>query len=64
METIARHYTSPATPPKLVVQLNGAVSSGPAPTAICLRCGGNIGHAAIRLVTFGWGRVAPSNLRR
>ena len=64
METTARHYTSPTTPPRLVVHTPGVAISAPTSPVLCLRCGSSVGHASHRLVSFDWGRVAPSQLRR
>lgn len=57
MESIARRYTSPATPPRLVVAAGPGASASARPPVLCLRCGGETGHALPGLVTFGWGRV-------
>ena len=64
MEIIARRYTSPSTPPRLVVGSPEAPSVPFASPVLCLRCGGSTRHAAPQLVSFDWGRVSPSNLRR
>lgn len=63
METTARRYSTPATPPRLVARPEAASSAVHAPV-LCLQCAGGSGHAAPSLVSFAWGRVSPSYLRR
>lgn len=58
MKSTARRYTSPVPPPRLIVAAApGPAASSPRPSVLCLRCGGDTGHAAPRLVSFAWGRV-------
>lgn len=63
METTARRYSTPVSPPRLIVRAGGESTASVTPV-LCLRCGGGAGHAVPRLVSFDWGRVALSNLRR
>lgn len=64
MQTTARRYTTPATPPALVSRPLAEVRIGASAPVLCIRCGDAERRAATDLVSFAWGRTAPPRSRR
>jgi hypothetical protein len=63
MQTTARRYTTPATPPPLVSTPVGPMRAAAAAPLLCIRCGAGSSRARGALVSFGWGRVVEPTTR-